>query len=49
MENIFLNSIMWVSDNRRWLGPLVCVAIWAGALWVVVDVLTSAAREMKEL
>jgi len=49
MEQCFLNSVMWISDNRFWLGPLVCVVIWIGALWAIVDVFSAAAREMKEL
>lgn len=32
MENIFLSGVQFVSDNRFWLMPLICVVVWAGVI-----------------
>ena len=42
MENLFLNFIRHVSDNRFWIMPIVCVAVWVG---VVVEIKTGFGEE----
>jgi hypothetical protein len=49
MGNIFLNAVQLISDNRFWLGPVVMVCVYLGALKVLLSLFGDIARERGEL
>ena len=40
MEKIFLNTVMWISDNRFWVMPLILT-------WAIVTLVKEITKDFK--